>query len=445
MTETNPVDLAIINAQVLTMTGSEPINNAIVAVNEGRIVSVGAANDSSQPEARRIIDARGGAVLPGLINCHTHIGSNMLLRSLDEDVELWAWLRSMWALKKNFDDETLYWASLCGLVEMTRAGITCFNEHFDAYAVEPEVRALQQVPLRATLGYGLADRGVYQSIAPWSWAALENFGDKVSRYHGASDGRLQVALSPHAPYSVGAEMWQLTRQVADEHQVPIHTHLAEGMNEVRYMDETYGTTTVQWLESLGFLGPDVTAAHCTRLTREDVEILARRGVKVAHCPVSNAKLVSGTMDMKTLLNAGVTIGLATDGPASHNTLDMFQEMKFAGLMHKDRTQDPVFFNARQILQMATVGSAEAMHRPSLGTLRPGAVADIIVVDLDVAHALPAYNVESTLVYSSRADDLRYTIVGGDVLYDSGEVVGVDEEQIRRKFQESAIALRARSM
>jgi 5-methylthioadenosine/S-adenosylhomocysteine deaminase len=439
----NPVDLAIINAEILPMTGEAPITGGTITVRDGLIESVGHAGE--QPAAvRRTIDARNCAVLPGLVNSHTHVGSNMLLRSLDEDVELWAWLKSMWTMKRNFDPETLYWASLCGLVEMVRGGITCFNEHFDAYAVEPEVRALEQIPLRATLGYGFADRGVYESIAPWSWKTLENFSDKVARHHGAADGRLQVALSPHAPYSVGAEMWQLSRKVADEFGVPIHTHLAEGMNEVRYMEETYGTTTVRWLDSLGFLGPDVTAAHCTRLDERDIEILAERDVKIAHCPISNAKLVSGTMDIGAVMAAGITVGLATDGPASHNTLDMFQEMKFAGLIHKDRTQDPTFLKAAEILTLATAGSADAMGRPDLGRIAPGAPADLIIVDLDVPHALPAYSADSTLVYSSRADDVRYTIVGGDVLLDDRTVAGIDEDEIRYRFRQHALALRARS-
>ncbi|WP_210418249.1 amidohydrolase family protein [Ruania zhangjianzhongii] len=436
-------DLAIINATIVPMTGGAPIENGVLTVRDGRIEEVGTA--TTRPEATRTIDAAGCAVIPGLVNSHTHNASNMLLRSLDEDVELWQWLRSMWAMKRNFDPETLYWASLCGLIEMARGGITCFNEHFDAYAVEPEVRALEEVPLRATLGYGFADRGVYESITDWSWRTLDSFGEKVARHHGRAEGRIQVALSPHAPYSVGAQMWQLAATVAEQHDLTTHTHVAEGMNEVRYMAEEYGTTTVQWLDSLGVLSSRVTAAHCTRLNARDIEILADRDVKIAHCPISNAKLVSGTMDLGAVTEAGITVGLATDGPASHNTMDMFEEMKFAGLIHKDRTQEPTFLPAGQILELATAGSAAAMHRPELGRLVPGAPADITVVDLDRPHTLPAYNAVSTLVYSSRADDVRYTIVAGRVVLDDGAVAGLDERHVRKTFREHALALRARSL
>lgn len=426
------------------MNNQAPIPDGVVTFSGGVIDRIGTAGSVDVSGAGRIIDARGGAIMPGFINSHTHNASNMLLRGLDEDAELWSWLESMWKLKQNFDPETLYWASLCGLIEMVRSGITCFNEHFDAYAVEPEVEALKIIPLRATLGYGFADRGIYEPISEWSWKALENFGEKVARHHMSADGRIQVALSPHAPYSVGAEMWKLTRKVADDHGVSIHTHLAEGMNEVRYMQDTYGTTSVQWLESMGFLGPDVTAAHCTRLNDVDRRIMAERGVKIAHCPVSNAKLVSGTLDLGAVTDAGITVGLATDGPASHNTMDLFQEMKFAGLIHKDRTQDPLFLPTRQLLNLATTGSAAAMHRPELGRLAPGHPADIVVVDFDTAHTMPVYDPESTLAYASRADDVRFTIVAGEVLLDDKQIPGVDETEVRRRFRESALALRARS-
>lgn len=439
-----PADLAIVNATILPMVGAaDAIENGTLTIRDGAIEYVGNA-DQVRP-AVRTIDASGCAVIPGFINCHTHNASNMLLRSLDEDVELWQWLRSMWAMKRNFDPESLYWASMCGLIEMARGGITCFNEHFDAYAVEAEVRALAEVPLRATLGYGFADRGVYESITDWSWHTLENFEAKVARHHGTADGQIQVALSPHAPYSVGADMWRLTAEVAQEFDLTIHTHLSEGMNEVRYMHEEYGTTTVRWLEELGVLSARMTAAHCTRLDARDIEILAGRGVKIAHCPISNAKLVSGTMDIGAVLEAGITVGLATDGPASHNTLDMFEEMKFAGLIHKDRTQQPTFLPAPQILELATTGSAAAMHRPELGQLAPGSPADVVVVDLDRPHTQPAYNVASTLVYSSRADDVRFTVVAGRIVLDDGEVAGVDEREVRSRFREHALKLRARSL
>lgn len=440
-TSTGNADLAIIGGTVLTGTGAAPVEATV-------IVSNGLVTDLIAPDAnataKRTIDATGSAVLPGFVDSHTHIASNMLLRGLLEDVELFEWLGTMWKLKQNFDHETLYWASMCGLVEMARSGITCFNEHFDAYAVTPQVRALEEIQLRATLGYGFADGGVYADVGDWSWSAIDDFDAATAGASTIDGDRVRLALSPHAPYSCSEPLWRAVRNLADERNLPIHTHVAEGMNEVRFMEDTYGRTTVKWLDDIGFLGSDITAAHCTQLTSDDVSILAEHDVKVAHCPVCNAKLVSGTMDLSALRTAGVTVGLATDGPASHNTLDTFQEMKFAAITHKQATNDPTFLTTREVVMMATRDSAAAMHRPELGTIDVGAPADIVIVDLEGAHAAPVYDIEATLVYQSRADDVTHTIVGGQVIFD-GSVVGIDEERVIAKFREHAHALRARSL
>ncbi|MFT4288917.1 amidohydrolase family protein [Nocardioides sp.] len=431
------VDLAVVGGSVLTPAGFRA--GMTVLVDDGVIAGI---EDGETPvRARRVIRADRSAVIPGFVDSHTHIASNVMLRGLLEDTELFAWLDTMWRMKRLFDHETLELASLCGLIEMARSGITCFNEHFDGYAVRPQTRALEQVRLRATLGYGFADGGVYADVGTWSWWAVESFDEATAGVEADGD-RVRLGISPHAVYSCSPELWRATRELATERGLIIHTHVAEGMREQQFMESTYGMTTVAWLDSLGVLGPDVTAAHCTQLSASDIAVLAERGVKVAHCPVCNEKLVSGRMDLKALIGAGVTVGLATDGPASHNTLDMFEEMKFAANIHKGAYLDPTFLTASELLHLATAGSARAMHRPELGTLTPGAPADLVVVDLDRAHTAPAYDVANALVYCSRADDVTHTVVAGTVVFD-GEVVGVDEERTLALLRERAYALRDR--
>ncbi|MEM8902595.1 MAG: amidohydrolase [Actinomycetota bacterium] len=435
-------DLAIVGGTVVPCDGSAPAELTVVI--DGDTVSR-LAPPGERVDARRTIDASGSAVLPGFVDSHTHVASNLLLRGLLEDTELFAWLDTMWKLKQNFDHDTLYWASLCGLVEMARSGITCFNEHFDAYAVTPQVRALDEIGLRATLGYGFADGGVYADVADWSWAALADFDAATAGAASIDGDRVRLALSPHAPYSCSEPMWRAVRELADDRGLPIHTHVAEGDREQAFMAAEHGMTTVEWLDSIDFLAPDVTAAHCSRLSRRDIDVLADHDVKVAHCPVCNAKLVSGTMDLRGLWAAGVTVGLATDGPASHNTLDTFQEMKFASIIHKQHTGDPTFLTTGEVLHLATAGSAAAMHRPELGSLAVGAPADLVVVDLGGAHVAPVYDVEAALVYSARADDVTHTLVGGTPVLDGGEVVGIDEERVVARFREHALTLRDRSL
>jgi len=437
-------DIAIVNAVILPMAGRPKIENGALTISGDTIAAVGPAAEIDTQGAAKVIDARGRVVMPGFVNCHTHIASNMLLRGLLEDVQLFEWLKTMWRLKRNFDPDTLYWASLMGLVEMAKSGMTTFNEHFDAYAVSPELEALKVVPLRATLGYGFADRGIYEPITDWSWKALETFGDRVAQYHRSGNDRIHLALSPHAPYSCGADMYRLVREVADAEDVVIHTHLAEGPQEIAYVAETYGTTPVQWLHSLGFLKSDVTAAHCTQLNDDDIRIMAETDTRIAHCPCCNAKLNSGTMRLRCVQEAGITVGLATDGPASHNTLDMFQEMKFAGMIHKDRTGDVEFLKTNALLELSTHGAAKAMNRPEVGSLAAGKKADVIIVDLDKPHCLPVYDHAAALVYSARADDVVTTIVDGRVIMEDRILPGIDEAEIRARFREKALALRDRS-
>ena len=240
-------------------------------------------------------------------------------------------------------------------------------------------------------------------------------------------------------------MFRRVREVADAEKIAIHTHLAEGPQEVRYVAETYGTTPVRWVHSLGFLGPDVTAAHCTQLEDDDIRIMAETGTKIAHCPCCNAKLNSGTLRLRAVREAGITVGLATDGPASHNTLDMFQEMKFAAMIHKSSADDVEFLKTGELLEMATCEAAKAMNRPETGVLAPGNKADVIIVDLDGPHCLPVYNTAAALVFSARADDVVTTIVDGRIIMEDRVLADLDETEIKVKFRERALSLRDRSL
>ena len=438
------VDLAITGGEILTMTDTGTVPSGTVLISGQCIVAVGSEADVGPYRAQRTLDAADQVVMPGFANCHTHIGSNVLLRGLNEDAALFEWLQSMWRLKENFDHETLRLASLAGLAEMALAGITAFNEHFDAYAVTPEINALETIPLRATLGYGFADVGLYARVGPWSYEALENFSAIVDQHHNTLHGRLRVALSPHATYSCTERLWRLCAAVAAEHDLTIHTHLSEGQQEHRFVAEHHQATPTAWLHRLGLLAPNLTAAHCTTLTDEDVALLADHDVKVAHCPISNAKLCSGILPMRQLRDAGVTVGLATDGPASHNTLDMFQEMKFGAITHKNHNLDPELLTVQEMLTMATRDAARAMHLPEAGTLAPGQLADLIVVDLNKPHCAPRYDSKAALVYSSRADDVVHTVVDGAIVVEDGVLQGIDLASLLQELRERASALRQRS-
>jgi 5-methylthioadenosine/S-adenosylhomocysteine deaminase len=438
------VDLAVTGGEILTMgeQGTVPVGTVLILGN--RIIEVGREEDVGPYRATHTLDISDRVLMPGFSNCHTHIGSNVLLRGLNEDAKLFEWLQSMWRLKQNFDHETLRLASLAGLAEMALSGITSFNEHFDAYSVSPQTAALETIPLRATLGYGFADLGLYGSIADWSYATLDRFEQIVTAHHGKMNGRLRVALSPHATYSCSERLWRRCAEVAADLGITIHTHLSEGQQEHRYVAESYGMTPTAWLHSLEVLGPNLTAAHCTTLSDEDISLFAAHDVKVAHCPISNAKLCSGIMPIRKLMEAGVTVGLATDGPASHNTLDMFQEMKFGAITHKNHNLDPQLLSVDEMLRMATREAARAMHLDKAGTVEPGQLADLIVVDLNKAHCAPRYDSKAALVYSSRADDVVHSIVDGKVVVKDGRLQALDLDALLAELRERAADLRQRS-
>ena len=438
-------DIAITGGEIHSMAAAGVLGEGTVLIRDNRIVAVGPDEELGPWEAPRRLDARDRVVMPGFANCHTHVGSNILLRGLNEDARLFEWLRSMWRLKQNFDHETLRLASLAGLAEMALSGITSFNEHFDAYSVTPEIGALETIPLRATVGYGFADVGLYGDLADWSYAALDRFADIVATQHGRMNGRLRVALSPHATYSCTERLWQRCVEVAAEQDLAIHTHLSEGQQEVRYVAEHYdGMTPTQWLHKLGVLSPGLTAAHCTALSDRDIDLLAEHGVKVAHCPISNAKLCSGIMPLPRLLAAGVSVGLATDGPASHNSLDMFQEMKFAAITQKNHYLDPELLTVQDMLHMATRDAARVMHLDEAGTLETGQLADVIVVDINRLHCAPRYDSQAALVYSSRADDVVHSLVDGQVLVEDRKLAGIDTDALLQELRERAAQLRVRS-
>lgn len=437
-------DLAITGGEILTMSDTGRIASGTVLIRGQRILAVGSEEQIGPWQAHRTLEAADRVVMPGFSNCHTHIGSNVLLRGLNEDVRLFEWLQSMWRLKQNFDHETLRLASLAGLCEMALAGITSFNEHFDAYAVSPEIDALESVPLRATLGYGFADIGLYDAVSDWSYRALDRFGDIVAAHHNRLDGRLRVALSPHATYSCTERLWRRCAEVAEQWSLSIHTHLSEGRQEHQYVVDNHGCTPTQWLHRLGLLSDRLTAAHCTTLNDGDIQLLAEHRVKVAHCPISNAKLCSGIMPIRALRSAGVTVGLATDGPASHNTLDMFQEMKFGSITHKNHSSDPELLTVQEMLEMATRDAARAMHLPDAGTLEAGQLADLIVVDLNVPHCAPRYDSQAALVYSSRADDVIHTIVDGQLVVENRALKGLNVSALLTELRQRAHWLRDRS-
>jgi 5-methylthioadenosine/S-adenosylhomocysteine deaminase len=423
------VDLAIRGGTVLTLDAADTvIADGAVVIRGGRIVEVGPQRRLDRRyRARRTLRAEGHIVLPGLINAHTHVAMT-LLRGVKDDVELMTWLTQyMFPLEARFATrEFVRWGARLACWEMIASGTTTFA---DGYFFEEEVASAADASgLRAFPGQGILDVPTPDAkTAAEGLARAEAF---LSRWTGHP--RITPSLFPHSCYTVGPATFRATAALAARHGAPILTHLSESAGEVAMVRERYGTTPVRHLAGLGVLDRRWTAAHAVAVDGEEIEILSRAGVGVALCAESNMKLASGVAPIARMEAAGIAVGLATDGAASNNDLDLFGEMGSVARLHKVHTLDPTAAPARRVLRMATMGSAAALHREDeIGSLEAGKRADLIAVDTSGPNALPLFDPYSHLVYSAHASSVRATVVEGEILMENGRLRTIDTAAVAR--------------
>ncbi len=423
--------LRITGGIVLPMTSPlEPIYGGVVVVEDGQIAYVGEMPGPAKEDGEEVIDATGCVVMPGLISAHTHV-SMTLMRGYADDMALQPWLeQKIWPAEMKLRREDVYWGAMLGIAEFLRGGVTCFNDmyhYFDAVA-----EAAMDAGIRACVS------GVLLGILPTAEEDMRRAVEFTAELRQRGDDLVIPMLAPHAPYTCPDPMLERLTEAAIELDVAIHIHLSETRKEVEDSLAEHGRTPVQHLDDIGLFRARTVAIHCVHLTDEDIDILASRGVGVVHCPTSNMKLASGFSPVHKLLEAGVKVGLGTDGPASNNNLNMFEEMMMAATIAKGHTGDPQVVRAEQALVMATRGAAEALGIDHLvGTLEVGKRADIIVIDTARPHWQPMHNIVSHLVYSAQAADVRDVIVDGRVVVRNRQFVALDEAEIVARAAECA--------
>jgi 5-methylthioadenosine/S-adenosylhomocysteine deaminase len=430
------VDLLITGGAVVTMDAERRIfENGFVAIRGDRIVDVGdaAALKAKGYVARQTMDARGRVVLPGLINTHGHVPMT-LFRGIADDLDLQDWLTKYIfpAEAKNVTRDFVVAGTRLGLAEMIRGGTTTYADMYyfeDAIAEETKKAGLRGVLGETVIDFPAPDNKTWQ-------AALEYTEKYVTRWKG--DPLVTPAIAPHAPYTVSTEHLNEVKAFAERHDVPILTHLAEAPTETKTIAERYNTRPTLYLEKIGFLSARLLAAHVVHVNDEEIVILKRREVGVAHCPQSNMKLSSGAAPIPQMLKANLRLGLGTDGAASNHDLSMWEEMDTAAKLHKLVTMNPTVVTAEQALEMATIGGARALHmEKEIGSIEAGKRADVIVVDLSASHLTPMYNLRSHLVYAAKASDVTETIVNGRVLMRNRRLLTLDEAAVKaaaRKYQ-----------
>jgi len=432
-------DILIRGCTILPMDEKrEILEQGLIAIRKGVITYVGRETDAPSLRAEETIDGHGKVVAPGLVNCHTHLPMT-IFRGVAEDQELGKWLSdTIWPLEAKLKPGDVYDGALLGCLEMIKSGTTCFA---DMYFHEDMVaKAVERAGLRAVLAPGIIEAGDSER----GEKLLKEGVGFARKFHGFADGRVRVRLGPHTVYTCSPNLLMKARDRASELNIGIHIHLAESKERVKSTKEKYGFTEVELLESLGFLKPDVLAAHCIHLSEEEMRLMAKRDVKVSYNPVANMKLALGVPKIRDLMGLGVTVGIGTDGPASNNDLDMFDDMRVAALLQKVSYMDSTVLPLHSVLGMATIGGARALGlEGSVGSLEVGKKADVILVDFKKPHLTPVHDFYANVVYSARGSDVDTVIVDGKILMEGRKVRTLDEEEVRVRARESALDLLAR--
>ena len=415
------------NASVLLPDGSVKV--ADIAIENDRIAAVGSLPEGWLADSR--IDAAGKMAVPGFVNAHTH-ASMTLLRSYADDMQLMDWLQNkIWPIEAEMKKEDIYWGAMLAVAEMIKRGTTTFADMYGD--MEKVAEAVAESGIRAVLSRGMI------GVAPNGRQALEENKQLYADYHQAADGRITVMFGPHAPYTCPPDFLKLVVKEAQSLGAEIHIHLSETKDEVVNCQRDYGKSPIALMAELGVFDCGTLAAHCVHVSAEDIAIMKKYDVRVAHNPASNMKLASGIAPVTKMLDAGLCVALGTDGASSNNNLDLLEEVNLAALLHKVDTMDPLAVPAFTSVKMATEAGAKAVGLKDIGRLEAGCKADITLFDMSGLQWNPRHDLVSLLVYSANSSAVDTVLVDGKVLLEKGKLLTLDEERII--FEANRCALR----
>lgn len=403
--------------------GFRCLKNGYLGIDGDRIDYIGAAVPKDPYDEVR--DMTGKLLLPGLINGHTHTGMS-LLRGLGSDLPLDKWLfDTIFPVEDRLTDDDLRLGMELAMLEMLASGTTSFTDMYmgAAYCAP----AILSAGMKANLCRPLQSFDPEEE--PMTCRRMKEMLALYEDWNGAGEGRIRVDFSIHAEYTCTEKMVRAAAREAEKRGAGMHLHLSETESEQRACVEKYGMTPARWFDKLGAFDLRAYAAHGVWLTAEDRALLKERGVTVVHCPESNLKLGSGVADVPALIREGVAVALGTDGPASNNNLNLWEEMHLVSILHKGVRRDPTLLSPQTVLSMATVNGAKLQGREDTGVLAVGNKADIVALDTDRPHLVPAIDPISNLVYSAQGADVSMTMVDGRILYENGEYLTLDRDRI----------------
>ena len=438
------MSLLIRGGIILTMNDRFEIVDGDVSIRDGRIAAIGSnINDRHDRE----IDAAGGYVLPGLIQTHVHL-CQTLFRGYADDLKLMDWLRTrVWPMEAAHTPETLRVATQLATTELLSSGTTTVLTMETVHDTDVVFEEVAESGLRATIGKCMmdSDSEVPKRLQEQTRTSIEESLAIRQRWDGAAGGRLHAAFAPRFAVSCSRELLESVAALSDQGNVLVHTHAAESRDEIAIVKQLSGArSNIEYLANLKLASPRLCAAHCVWTDDRDQELLAAHDVKVMHCPGSNLKLGSGIAPVPEMRARGITVSLGADGAACNNRLDMFEEMRLAGILQAMR-KEPGVLPAREVLWMATRSGARTLGlEHEIGSIERGKKADVIIVDRDRPHLAPGPDPYSTLVYAARGSDVRTTIVDGEVLVDDFMPLRVDRAKVAADARAAARKLADRS-
>ncbi len=415
-------NILIKDATIVTMNDrNEVMEKGNILIENDRITAVAEA-DQKITSATTVISGQGKVVIPGLINAHNHAAMS-LFRSYADDYPLMEWLeKKIFPAEAKLEPEDIYWGAMLAMLEMIRGGTTTFVDMY--FYMEQTAQACLESGMRAMLSQVF----IGENAVP-GFNSLEDVKSFTEQWNNAASGRITTILGPHAPYTCSPEFLQKVLKVTEDTRPLIHIHLSESRQEVEQSINDYNKTPVAVMQDIGMFERDVLAAHCVHITDEDIEILASNKVGIAHNPGSNLKLGNGIAPLTKLLDKDALVGLGTDGAASNNNLDMFEEIRLAALLQKGFNESPVSITAEQALSLATSSGARALQKDDIGVIEAGKKADLAILNFNHPHLQPESDPVANIVYSAAASDVETVIVDGKVLFNKGEYLTLDRERI----------------
>ena len=447
-----PASTLIRNATILTMNDGLDVIEGAVSVRDGRIASIEALRDSAADGAADgaydlVIDAAGGYLLPGFVQTHIHL-CQTLFRGYADDLRLLDWLRTrIWPMEAAHTPASLRAAARLACLELLRSGTTSILTMETVHDTDAVFEAVSATGIRATIGKCMMDAADADAPPRLREEMRQSIADSLALHrdwHDTAGGRIRAAFAPRFAISCSRELLEAVASLSREGMTIVHTHASEQRQEIAIVRRDTGLSNIEYLDLVGLLSPRLNAAHCVWVDPQDQELLARSDAKVTHCPGSNLKLGSGIAPVTEMLARGICVSLGSDGAACNNHLDMFGEMRLAAALQAVRA-GPGSLPARQALRMATVNGARALGlEGELGTIEAGKRADLILIDASAPHLSPGLDPFSTIVYAARPDDVRLTMVDGEILVRDGRATHLDAAEITADARREARALAGRA-